>query len=259
MPVFGKDNKVLSLIATVKNISRSIKTKAIQMIADKGIKAFSRILLTIREEEKKKISSVLHDEMGSLAVVLSSLLAILEADIKDNQVDNALDGLKKIRKYMENFIERIKGIAVNMRPPNLDTVGLSGALKDLIELVSKYTDVNVVFDCDIPENIRMDEHIRISLYRIAQESLNNILKHSGAKNATIHLETKKNAIYLTISDDGIGFEFDKNKSIKLKNIGILGMKENVEFLGGKFELKSVPGKGSKIFIMCPLASYVTSL
>lgn len=261
MPVFGKNNRVLSVIGSVKSVSRSIRNNSISMIADanRGIKSFSQILLTIREEEKKKISSVLHDELGSLAVALSSLLGILEADIKDNQVDNALDGLKKIKKYVDGFIERVKEIAVSLRPPNLDTVGLCGALKDLILLVSKYSDIKITFDCCIPDSIKIDEPIRIALYRITQEALNNILKHSGAKNAKIMLDVKSNNIHLTVSDDGIGFSFDKNKSVKLKNIGILAMKESTEFLGGKFELRSGKGEGSAIFVVCPLASYMMNI
>lgn len=259
MPIFGKDNRVISVIGCVRHISKSIKTKASSMVADGGIKSFSKILLAIREEEKRKISLALHDELGSLGVSLSSLLGIVEADIRDNRSENAIEGLKKIKRYADDFTEKIKEIAMKLRPPNLDTVGLVGSLKDVIALASRFCDTNITFDCKIPESTKVDDYVRISLYRVVQESLNNIMKHSKAKNAKISLESKGNSICLTVTDDGIGFNYDKNKSIKLRNIGILGMRESVDFMGGKFELKSMPGKGTTISVVCPLACYVVEV
>ena len=164
MPIFGDNNKVISVVASVRSVSRRIKTRAANMIADKGIKSFSQILLTIREEEKKKISVALHDELGSLAVAVSSMLGILEADIKDKQIKGALSGLVNIKGYIEDFLGKMKQIAVSLRPLNLDTVGLSGALKDLIALISKHSDIDVKLKNKIPENIKVDDNVRTALY-----------------------------------------------------------------------------------------------
>ena len=259
MPIFGNNNKVISIVASVRSVSRRIKTRAANMIADKGIKSFSQILLTIREEEKKKISVALHDELGSLAVAVSSMLGILEADIKDKQIKGALSGLVNIKGYIEDFLGKMKQIAVSLRPLNLDTVGLSGALKDLIALISKHSDIDVKLKNKIPENIKVDDNVRTALYRVVQESLNNILKHSNAKNARILLENKEDRIRLSVTDDGKGFKFDKNRNIRLKNIGILGMKESIELLGGTFNLKSKIGEGTVLTVVCPLASYVVGI
>ncbi|MDA3791673.1 MAG: ATP-binding protein [Desulfobacula sp.] len=135
----------------------------------------------------------------------------------------------------------------------LDDLGLLPTLRWHLNSFTKRTDIAVNFET-IALDDRMDATIETVLYRIAQESLNNIIKHADAKKVTVHLENKGKTIALTIEDDGKGFDVNEinARRAREKKIGLLGMEERTALMGGKFLIQSQKGHGTQIFVEIPL-------
>jgi len=228
------------------------KNQKLLEISQKNLRKFSHRILSIREEEKKKLSINLHDEVGSMAVALSSTLSIAEEEVKDKNWKNALESLRKTRITLKNYIVNLKKIAFDLMPPNLGIIGLPNALDEYLSTLAKQTKANISFIKNIDSDIFNDD-IAIALYRITQEALNNALQHAEAENIRIELTKKEKQIKLSISDDGKGFDVQKSLQIHQKRIkiGIRGMKERVASLGGVFSISSISQKGTIIEITIP--------
>jgi PAS domain S-box-containing protein len=220
--------------------------------SEKRLKAFSCRILSIREEEKKNISSTLHDELGSMVVALSSGLAIAKEEILENSLEPAFKSIERTEAALKHAVETLKKITIDMRPPNLEIVGLSNALGSYLSTVARQTKVVIDYSADI-EDHAIDENTAITLYRIAQEAINNVLKHARAQNITVRLHRVKNKITLSITDDGRGFDIASLTTIGrgATRIGIQGIQERVAALGGIFSLQSEPQKGTALHITIP--------
>ncbi len=228
------------------------KNQQMLEVSQRSLKEFSGKILKIREEEKKILSSNLHDEVGSLVVSLSSCLKIAEVEIKDKNFEGALSNIQQAEDVLKREVENFKKIAVELRPPNLDTIGLSGALREYFANVTKQVPLRIEFDIDLDE-AELNEDVSIALYRVAQEALNNIIKYAKTKKAVIQLKQMKDEVKFTVCDEGKGFDVEKNlKDTTVLRMGIRGMRERVESLGGTFVLESVMRRGTKINITLPL-------
>lgn len=221
------------------------KQKEALEISEKNIKYFSGKILSVREEEKRKLSRDLHDELGTMTVALGSSLLIAKDEIKDGNLSMAVEKIVQAEKTLKQTVEKIKKIATDLRPLNLDIVGLSEALKKYIADVQNGTKIMIGYRDDWQEK-KIDPDIAIVLYRIVQEALSNILKHSRAQYAEINLCYRDELIKLNISDDGKGFDIASINDRILPGLGIRGMRERVESLGGQFLIRSIYGKGTKI-------------
>ncbi len=217
-------------------------------------RTLSQILLSAREMEKKDISKALHDEVGSMAVILTALLSVVKARVKKGEQKQALSDISRLDAQIKASIERIKNIVVSLRPPSLENDGaLGGAIRELLDNISELTHIPYQFDYKpISGQSGVSDQVKILLYRIVQESLNNIVKHAQAKNIYVLLE-KTDTLRLVVQDDGVGFNVRKQNSIR--HIGLLAMKDGVKLLGGKISIKSAPGKGTRIEVVCPCVVY----
>ncbi|MBR2392697.1 MAG: hypothetical protein IKA93_03905 [Elusimicrobiaceae bacterium] len=217
-------------------------------------RTLSQILLSAREMEKKDISKALHDEVGSVAVILTALLSVVKARVKKGEQKQALSDISRLDAQIKASIERIKNIVVSLRPPSLENEGaLGGAIRELLDNISELTHIPYQFDYKpISGQSGVSDQVKILLYRIVQESLNNIVKHAQAKNIYVLLE-KTDTLRLVVQDDGVGFNVRKQNSIR--HIGLLAMKDGVKLLGGKISIKSAPGKGTRIEVVCPCVVY----
>jgi PAS domain S-box-containing protein len=242
------------LLTTSRDITRRkkaeeelVKNQKVLEFSARNLKKFSRRLLTIREEEKKKLSINLHDELSSMVVDLSSKLDIAEEDLRNNEIKSTLKNIRQTRRALKNAVNRLKRIAADLMPPHLDTVGLGEVLRDYISNISKQVNFKIYFDAKIGRR-KIKEDVSIAIYRVIQESLNNIIKHAKAKKASIRLAFKSNKLKITINDDGKGFNIQKLQEHDGLKMGIRGMRERIEEIRGEFNIKSALGKGTKINI-----------
>ena len=220
--------------------------------SEKSLKAFSGRILSIREEEKKNISSALHDELGSMVIAISSGLAIAKEDIIENNLDPALKSIERTETALKQAVDNLKKIAVDLRPPNLDIVGLSNALKNFFLNIARQTKIAIDFSAEVADKI-IDDAAAIVLYRTAQEALNNIVKHAKAKAVSIRLHEEKSNILFEIADNGRGFNTESliASSRAATKIGIQGMRERIAALGGTLIIESAPQKGTTLYITIP--------
>ena len=218
-------------------------------------RSFAQILLAARESEKREISKALHDEIGSSAVMLTALLSLVRAGVKQGNTRQALRDLEQLSSQIQQSIERIKNVVVSLRPPSLENKGgLGGAVRDLLENISSLSHIPYTFDYDeLDVRNCLSDNVKILLYRIVQEALTNIVKHAHAKHIRVSLKQSDMNIRLILADDGIGFETNRQRSIE--HIGLLAMKDSVKLLGGTISIKSAPGKGTSIEVTCPCATY----
>ena len=254
---FKKKGKVVNVTSIVRDVTERKKAEErlkqhqeMLKASERELKNFSRRILSIREEEKKNLSISLHHEVGSLAVALSSNLSNIEEEIKDNDLKGALEVIEKGKTMLGKVIIRLKKMAVDLRPPDLDITGLPDALRVHFSNVTKQSGIEIDFSVDVDYK-RINDDAAINLYRIVQEAINNVIKHSEAKKVEVELKSLKNGIELNVCDDGNGFDTGKSVREAEMRMGIRGMREMAESLGGTFNIKSTPEQGTEIVVTLP--------
>lgn len=201
-------------------------------------------LIDGQEMERQRLSRDLHDGLGQ------SILAVkikLEQTKNSNQEKNQ-QIISETQDLLKSTIQEIRHISNDLMPPVLEAFGIEYGLKNLCKETSANTSINIDFICEnIPELV--EKRIQIYIYRISQEAINNIAKHSTASNATLKLSFNSDGIYLTIADNGKGFDLNNNNP---SGNGILNMKQRVELLNGECTIHSTPQKGTLITIKIPV-------
>ncbi|MFZ7125622.1 MAG: response regulator [Desulfobacterales bacterium] len=217
--------------------------------SEKALRFLSNRLITAQEEERRRISRELHDSIGSS---LCTIQIFIDNILKEQQDSKALE---KIAVLTRSTIEETRRIMTDLRPSILDDLGLFAALEWYCrQLKEVHPGIEIMQKLRI-EEVEVPEPLKIVIFRIVQESFNNITKYSKARRATLLLEKKNGTIRLTVSDDGIGFTQGAAVPGKYSNkgIGLASMKERVEFSGGVFALRSHEGKGTSVLAFWPVA------
>jgi signal transduction histidine kinase len=223
---------------------------------DAEARELSKKILAMQEEERHRISRDLHDEIGQFSVSLGSALNIIEKEIGRRNFDTTLRLIKDAKKILTDTTNKIRTLFIDLRPAELDMLGLPSVLRELCSHYTKSYPLNIKFKENIG-SIRIKEEVAITLYRVIQEAFNNIIKHAKAKNVNIGLLLKKGEINFTIEDDGVGFDADAFfKEANVSKLGLRGMRERVDLLNGKFLLQSKSKHGTKISVIFPVTEEI---
>ena len=210
---------------------------------------FTQQLLESRETEKTRIAKELHDAVGQDLLIIKNLSTLALQRKGTEQPDQLLSD---ISEKSQNTIDEIRQISRNLRPYLIDRLGLTRAIGAMIEDMDKTVSTVFHFHSDNIDQC-FPEKSEIHIYRIVQECLNNIIKHSKANEAVITLLLKGNFLALTIKDDGIGIGVSGEKFFTRKfGFGLSGIAERVRILNGKFDIRSSAGRGTNIFIKIPV-------
>jgi signal transduction histidine kinase/ligand-binding sensor domain-containing protein len=198
---------------------------------------FSRRLIESQEAERKRIASELHDGLGQNLVVIKNraALGIKKGDDKERVAKE----FHNISESATQALDEVREITNNLRPQLLDRLGLTKAIQAMLKKVSDV--VEIESEIDSIDNL-FNESEEISIYRIIQESLNNVIKHSNAAKAMVKIKRTERQILLTIEDNGKGFDTANIKS----GLGLVGLKERAQLLNGEFLMESKLGKGTTI-------------
>ncbi|OGO01418.1 MAG: hypothetical protein A2Y90_01785 [Chloroflexi bacterium RBG_13_52_12] len=204
-----------------------------------------------QEEERKRISHELHDDTIQALVVLSRQLDALTTG-GHGLSEEAQQKLEELWKQTDSILQGVRRLSQDLRPAAIDRLGLLPAIQWLAEEVSKYsgvvTKVNV-----IGKEHRLPEEGAIALFRIIQEALRNVWRHSGATSAEITIEFSDKSTRITVSDNGKGFKLAGKVGDLAKDgkLGLAGMQERAQLVGGTISVKSEPGKGTTITVEAP--------
>ena len=204
---------------------------------------FSRRLINAHESERRRIAAELHDGLGqSLAMIKNG--AVFGAHAA-NDLETAKEQLAQISAQSAQAIGEVREIAYNLRPYLLDRLGLTKAITSMLNKVADATQIKLIADIDDVDECLSDE-AEMSIYRIIQESLNNVIKHADATEATVAVKKSGREISITIQDNGKGFDV-QSKGDK-RGFGLLGMSERVKMLGGMLSIQSDSVNGTSITI-----------
>jgi two-component system, sensor histidine kinase LadS len=212
---------------------------------------YSQSLISTLENERKRLSSEFHDSIGqNLLVIRNRILLMLRQNYTDSQREK-LDGLATITS---ETLDEIRAISQNLRPTTLDTIGLTASLNNMLERLKRSTNIEIAFVCpqNIDETIAKD--LEINVYRILQELMNNVLKHSKANEATVTITKQTNDLLLQIKDDGVGFDV-QNKTVTSTGNGFTSIKERVKILKGEMTIVSKMEEGTLVNIKIPTKKY----
>jgi len=207
-------------------------------------------LQNIREEEQIRISREIHDEIGQL--LAATKFTIISADKRINRsVLEAKSSLAEALQLLETTVQSVRRISSGLRPLMLDDLGLIPAIEAHTKEFAKQTSITVSFSSELPSDFLIEKNIATPVFRIYQELLTNVLKHSGADNVIANFIVENDHFVLTVKDNGKGFEPGDIRS--KKTFGLLGIKERLILLKGNFTIDSSPGSGALIIIKIPLS------
>jgi signal transduction histidine kinase len=239
----------LLALATTRHIlhlARDADLRYRQVILAQGaLKELSARLVEAQERERRAISRELHDEVGqslsALLMELGNLGAVAPGDAE-------LRGhVESIRKLAESSVNVVRNMALLLRPSMLDDLGLLPALQWQARELSKRTGMAVTVDAEGMADDLPEEH-KTCIYRVVQEALHNCARHAFARSVRIQVVEESGRIHLSVADDGQGFDCTHTRGL-----GLLGMEERVTHLGGRFQLQSAPGQGTRLRVEIPLA------
>ena len=211
---------------------------------------FSRQILQGQESERQRIAVNLHDSLGQNLLVIKNQ-ARLAMQSKVNEADRQ-NRLNKISEITSLAIEEVRQITHDLRPYQLDRLGLTQAIRALVSQASENSPILIATYLDTIDGI-FDKESEIHVYRIVQEGLNNILKHSAATEAAVVIKSLADLVTLSIRDNGRGFDTDATGSTSVRDIGygLSGMKERTRILGGTFMIDSRPAQGTSVTVEIP--------
>jgi signal transduction histidine kinase/ligand-binding sensor domain-containing protein len=207
--------------------------------------AFSQELIYSQESERRRISAELHDSLGQrLILIKNHALILLRLDPDAAHADERRQAIEDITTEASHAIDETRAISYNLRPFQLDRLGLSKAIEALVKSTARATEIEFTARIDDIDD-SFPEDLRINFYRIVQEAVNNIVKHSEASEAEIRAEKTSNRILLSISDNGNGRALEaKSPSIGKGGFGMTGIRERATVLGGVVKIRSHPGFGT---------------
>ncbi len=216
-------------------------------------KAFSQQLIASQESERQRIAAELHDSLGQRLVVINNLaLFSMRAQTKAGSAGHELDTLKEINTETSLAIQETREISYNLRPFQLDRLGLTKAIEGIVRTVTSASGLSITSELDNIDD-GFPEELRINFYRIVQEALNNIMKHAQATQVQIKVARGAARLSMTVRDNGVGFNPGTRSSKGGKGgFGLTGMAERAHSLGGELRVSSVPGQGTVLTFEIPV-------
>jgi signal transduction histidine kinase len=203
---------------------------------------------SIREEERGNISRMIHDELGQALTALKMDVCWLRKGLTENQ-HSLVDLTDSMVGLIDVTFQKVRWLSTVLRPTWLDDLGLPDSIKWLAEEFQEMTDIKCRISID--RKLDLDKQLSTTIYRIFQEALTNIFRHSKASQVRISLKMQNGHVVLKVNDNGVGIS--KKQLSSLRSFGIIGMRERAQFLGGTFEVKGVKNKGTAIVVTIPVS------
>ena len=224
--------------------------------SEKRLRHLSSQLLTVQENERKRIARDVHDSLGaSLAAIKYGVEAVLfQMGPKTKKAGKSVQSLETIIGRIQETIEEVRRIQMDLRPPTLDDLGIVPTIGWFVREFQKiYSDICIEKEIDLEEG-EVPDPLKTVIYRVMQEALNNIAKHSKAEVVRLALRKRKGRIELMIEDNGAGFDSQAMLSVKspVNGFGLSSMRERTELSGGVFAIDSSMGVGTTIQASWPI-------
>jgi len=239
--------RTASLVKSNEQLRREISERE---RAEASREALRRQLLNAQEEERRRIARELHDQMGQNLTVLNLGLKSLQ-DAAPKKFRDSVVPLQELAAQTARDLHRV---ALELRPSTLDDLGLVKAIGNLVEKWSAQWSIDVDIECSQYNPTGLSEEAETALYRIIQEALNNVAKHSRARRVSIILQGTAGHAQAIIEDDGRGFDTAKPRppADQRGGLGLSGIRERLNVLGGSLSIESAPGRGTALIVRIPV-------
>lgn len=239
----GNNERDRQMVLMIRDISKKKKEEEAKMA-----KLMARQTIEAQETERKRLVQELHDGIGQSLYSISIGLNGLLYSTLDQHLHTTLSDLLHV---LNDTMNEVKRLSSDLRPTSLDMLGLDAALSSLISRIERHSQVTIDYHSVLHYNDRFSPNIELNLYRIIQEGLNNILKHSESQQASISIQWLNNGkgLKIIIEDRGKGFYLDK--ASKSTGLGLKHIQERVYLLDGTLEINSLIGKGTTLLITIP--------
>lgn len=242
------EGKVITILSLVHDVTERNKAEQNLSRSFEEVRRLTSHLQNIREDERSHIAREIHDELGQQLTVLKMDVLGLNKKLDQSDVANQ-QTIRSIIDLLDSTMRSVRRISAELRPSLLYDLGLEAAIEWQLKEFEKRAGLSTFFFEPAGE-IKIPDPIKNGLYRIFQESLTNISRHAHATKVIVRLEEKDGMLMLTIEDDGRGF--DRESTGAKQTLGILGMRERSEMMGGSFTLHSIPGQGTTVAVTVPL-------
>jgi signal transduction histidine kinase len=246
----GDFQSITTPVGGIAEIQR-LQSEMIQMaqqvkVAQQSLHHYIGAITSAQEDERRRLARELHDDTIQALIALKQRVQI--ARLRGSMLNSA-NSLDEIADLTEHTIENLRRLTRALRPIYLEELGLVAALKMLAQETSQVAGLRVSFNCQGDER-RLEAQTELALYRIAQEALNNVARHSHASSASVNLTFAPQSICLEIQDDGVGFRLPHHPSefAAVGHYGLLGLQERAELIGAKLKIESAPGQGTRLEI-----------
>ncbi len=216
--------------------------------SSKQLEELAASLETAREEERTKISRELHDELGQALTAVKFDLATL-ANQLEGKDETLAQKAKDIISQMNTLIKTVRRIATELRPGMLDDLGFMASLEWLVHDFEKRSGIECKLSLQ-QEDVNLTSEQSLAIFRIVQEALTNVARYADARHVDIQVEKIGDHLFVELHDDGLGIKQQEISSTH--SLGLLGMRERAKYLGGKFEIKGIPNKGTTIKVSIPV-------
>jgi signal transduction histidine kinase len=239
-PIYNDTGKISAVCGISTDITQIRK-------AQDQLRRLSDRIIESQEKERKAVSLELHDELGQVLTALRMDAVWLRDELESSE------GEGKVRAQMmcdliDKAIDEVRSMAMRLRPGVLDDLGLIDALDWLTTEFDRRTGVECLFSPgEVPA---VPDALATAAYRIAQEAMTNVSRHSGAERVEVSLNSENGTLILSVIDNGRGF--DDREMAEAEGLGIAGMRERASLVGGLLEVRSRPGEGASIFFNAPL-------
>jgi PAS domain S-box-containing protein len=254
-PIAMGEQTVLCAAIRDKTEQKALEARLMAAERERGdnLRAFAASVQGAQEEERQRVSRELHDDLGQRLAALKLKMQMFEQELSGNlpprttRIDNIVGDV-------DRMITEVRRLSYNLRPLALDDYGLSVALEMLCKEFEKVYNVTVRLQVDGAAGELHDEQLDIALYRIAQGALSNVAKHAAATNVDILMTRNDHTVVLSVEDDGRGFDMaslHQRRDI-YSGLGLIGMRERSEILGGSFAIASKPEHGTRIQVQIPI-------
>ena len=240
-PLRDSQGRLIGAVETLQDITEIKK-------AEEQIKLLSAQVIEVEEKERESLSREIHDNIGQLLFALKMGLSRANKKIPD-ELSGIKDRLAELTDLVNRLIREIRGLSHALHPPQIEDLGLVSALEGLCQDFKSYSEITIRCNFDRIEK-PLSSIMNITIYRLFQEGLNNVLKHSHATEAKLTLTSSEGTIRAIVEDNGVGFVVDDvlSSPLNTKSLGLISMRERVALIGGELQVFSEPGKGTIITV-----------
>jgi PAS domain S-box-containing protein len=217
------------------------------------LRMFSRQLIDAQEDERRRISRDLHDQIGQALTAVKINLHSVQRVCAEPEASHCI---KDNIDAVDEALRLVRDLSVDLRPPLLDDLGLATALSWYVDRYARRSGLAAEVKIDLPnQNERFSRELETACFRIAQEALTNIARHARAKHVRLQLTRTEALLEMIVKDDGVGFDLAalRKRAPRAATLGLLGMQERASAAGGRIQIHSAPSEGTEIVFTVPLA------